>query len=354
MGKSLDSALNAMKKKYGETTVFKGNEKKALEIETYSTGSLALDAALLVGGYPKGRIIQVSGPESGGKTYLCLMAIKEAQKNNTKCAFIDAEHTLDRNWCEMLGVSYEDLIVMQPEWFEDALNMCHILAKTGEVGLIVWDSVPALDSKMNEKKDVGEIGVGQHARILSSSLRRLTPTFHQTGTTGLFINQLREKVGVMYGNPETTPGGRALKHACSVHVQVGRVSRSEIEDEFGRVVGHRIRAKVKKNKVSTAQGIQVEFLIRYTGGIDRIDEIQTVGIQCGAIARPNNKTYVIGDAKITGKDALATYLNDTPEAVKLLEEKVIAAMKTGVSTAEETSENESEEVPDGDFLDLEE
>ncbi len=152
--KNLQKALEAMKEKYGETSVFRGNENVVVNVETVSTGSLALDAALLSGGYPKGRIIQISGAESSGKTFLCLMAIKKAQEAGIRCAFIDAEHTLDRKWCDQLGVKYEDLIITQPEWFEDALQQIALLAKTGEVGLIVWDSVPSLDSKMNEEKEV--------------------------------------------------------------------------------------------------------------------------------------------------------------------------------------------------------
>lgn len=360
MGKSLQSALTAMKKKYGETSVFQGNENVVVEVETISTGSLALDAALLSGGYPKGRIIQISGAESSGKTFLCLMAIKKAQQAGLTCAFIDAEHTLDRKWCTQLGIDYDALIITQPDWFEEALQQISILAKTGEVGLIVWDSVPCLDSKMNEKKDIGEIGVGQHARVLSSSLKRLTPILHRNGTILLAINQLREKVGVMYGNPETTPGGRALKHACSVHVEVAKVSRSMISDDLGRDMGHRIRARVKKNKISTAQGIQVDFLIRYLDGIDYIDEICSVGVQCGVIERPNNKTYIIDGVKISGKDNIPAYLNNSPDVAKKLETDILAAMRKGVKVAKpvEGDSDEVEEISeleeDSEFLSMEE
>lgn len=354
--RNLQKALDEMKKRYGETSVFRGNEFVVEDVEVVSTGSLALDAALLSGGYPKGRIIQISGAESSGKTFLCLMAIKKAQEAGITCAFIDAEHTLDRKWCERLGIKYEDLIITQPEWFEDALQQIALLAKTGDVGLIVWDSVPSLDSKMNEKKDIGEVGVGQHARVLSASLKRLTPLFHEHGVTGLFINQLREKIGVMYGNPETTPGGRALKHACSVHIQVAKVSRSMIQDELGRDIGHRIRAKVKKNKISTAQGIEVEFLVRYLDGIDRLDEIISVGIQCGVVERPNNKTYLINGEKINGKDNIQPYLEKNPDVVTKLEKDIMEAMRKGVKVAppKDGSDDEEPDLKDESFISLEE
>lgn len=357
MGKALESALSAIKKKYGETTVFKGSDKLALNVETISTGSLALDAALLVGGYPKGRIIEISGPESGGKSFLCLMAIKQAQKQGITCAFIDAEHTLDRNWCTQLGIDVDKLVIAQPDFFEDALNQIIILAKTGEVGLIVFDSVPALPTKAEGGKAIGEATIGTHAKILTVAMRQMTPLFHEMGCTGLFINQLREKVGQMFGNPETTPGGRALKHHSSVRIAVARVFRSDIT-EGGRLVGHRIRAKVKKNKVSTAQGIAVEFAIRYTKGIDWVDEIQTVGLQTGVIQRINKSTYGIGDQTFRGQKALAEFLADNLEAVADLEVKIKEAMKSGVITAPEIPQDDVEDEElvsdDQEFLSLEE
>lgn len=361
MGKALESALANIKKKYGETTVFKGSDKLALNVETISTGSLALDAALLVGGYPKGRIIEISGPESGGKSFLCLMAIKQAQKQGITCAFIDAEHTLDRRWCEQLGIDVDNLIIAQPDYFEDALNQIVILAKTGEVGLVVFDSVPALPTKAEGKKDIGEATVGTHAKILTVSMRQMTPLFHEKGCTGLFINQLREKVGQMFGNPETTPGGRALKHHASVRIGVAKVFNTNIT-EGGRIIGHKIRARVKKNKVSTAQGVDVEFIIRYTEGIDWVDEIQTVGLQTGVIQRVNKSTYAIGEQTFRGQNAVSEYLADNPEVVGDLEEKIKEAMRTGVVTAPEREQNDDVDDVDGvepisddqEFLSLEE
>ena len=360
MGKALESALQAIKKKYGETSVFKGSEKIALEVETIPTGSLALDAALLVGGYPKGRIIEVSGPESGGKSFLCLMAIKQAQKQGIKCAFIDAEHTLDRRWCTQLGINVDELLIAQPDSFEEALNIIMLLAKSGEVGLIVFDSVPSLPTKAESDKEIGEATIGTHARILTVALRKMTPLFHEQGVTGLFINQLRDKIGG-YGNPETTPGGRALKHGASVRIGVTRVGGSDIK-EGERLIGHRIRAKVKKNKVSTAQGVDVEFTIFYSQGIDWTDEIMTVGLQTGIIVRVNKSTYAIGKETFRGQDAVAEYLKKNPEVVKDLEVKVKEAMKNGVVRAPEVlttdtdASDDSDEVlgKDEDFLKLEE
>jgi len=359
MGKELESALRKMKEKYGETTVFKADEKIIANVEVISSGSLALDAALLVGGYPKGRIVEVSGPESGGKSFLCLIAIKKAQEKGITCAYVDSEHTFDPNWAGRLGIKVdESLIITKPEFFEDALNQILILAKTGEVGLIVWDSVAASPTKSESGKDIGEASVGVHAKVLTNALRQMTPIFHKNGVTGLFINQLRDKIGVMYGNPETTPGGRALKHFASVRVGVSKVGSSEIKDELDRVIGHKIRARVKKNKVSTAQGIAVEFTVKYTEGIDKIDEVISVGIQCGAIQRPNNKTYVVGTEKIIGAKALTDFLTENPKVVAELEQQVMKAMREGVKTAASVPEGEGssdDDKPGADenFLKLE-
>jgi len=360
MGKELESALKKMKEKYGETSVFRADEKIMANVETISSGSLALDAALLVGGYPKGRLIEVSGPEASGKSFLCLMAIKKAQEAGMICAYIDSEHTFDPNWAKRLGIKVNDsLLITKPEFFEDALNQILLFAKTGEVGLIVWDSVASSPTKAESEKEVGEATIGVQAKILTAALRQLVPLLHQKGTTCLFINQLRDKIGVMFGATETTPCGRCLKHTASVRIGVGKVGSSEIKDSLDRVVGHRIRAKVKKNKVSTAQGISVEFLVKYTEGIDKVDEILSVGLQCGVIQRPNNKTYIVGSEKLTGKDKVAEYLETNPKAVKELESQIIAAMREGVKTAPPADEkgddiDDSNEIigKDEEFLKL--
>lgn len=351
MGKSLEAAMAKIRKRYGETSVFKGSEKVALEVETLSTGSLALDAALLVGGYPRGRIIEVSGPEAGGKSFLCLMAIKEAQKQGKVCAFIDAEHTLDRAWCEKLGIDVDSLIISRPDYFEDALNQIFILAGSEEVDLIVFDSVPALPTKAEGGKDIGEATVGTHAKILTVALRKMTPLFHNNGVTGLFINQLREKIGVMFGNPETTPGGRALKHGASVRIGVARVGSSNIK-AGDKIIGHKIRARVLKNKVSTAQGISVEFQIYYESGIDWVDELQTVGMQTGIIERINKSTYSVLGEQIKGANNVGQYLQDNPKVVEELSVKVKDAMRNGIVTAPEEA-GEGDDSPD-ELLELEE
>jgi recombination protein RecA len=348
MGKSLEAALTAMKKRFGETSVFKGDEKVMVEVETISSGSLALDAALLVGGYPRGRLIELSGPEAGGKSFLSLMAIKKAQEQGLTCVFIDGEHTLDRAWCTKLGIDVDKLIIAHPDFLEDALNQMILFAKTGEVGLIVLDSVPALPTKAESNKEIGEATIGGHAKILSNALRQMTPLFHQKQVTGIFINQLREKIGVMFGNPETTPGGRALKHHCSVRIGVTKVGNTDIKDDFGRIIGHTIRARVKKNKVSTAQGLTVEFIIKYTEGIDRLDEIQTVGLQCGVITKPNNKTYVVGDQKFIGQQALSNFLAENPKVATEVEQKIMTAMRDGVKTT--TIEPEEDDGGDSEGI----
>lgn len=360
MGKALEAAMAGMRKKYGDTAVFKGSEKVALNVETIPTGSLCLDAALLVGGYPKGRIIEVSGPEAGGKTFLCLMAIREAQKAGQTCAFVDAEHTLDRTWLTKLGIDVDSLIVVRPDFFEDALNQILILAKTGEVDLIVFDSVPALPTAAEAKKQIGEATIGTHAKILTTAIRQMTPLFHQNGVTGLFINQLRDKIGEMWGNPETTPGGRALKHGCSVRVRVARVGGSQIK-EGQKLIGHRVRARVEKNKVSTAQSFSVEFPIYYNQGIDIVDELNTVGIQTGVIERVNKTTYSVDGHQIKGKDNVTTYLKENPEVVEELAVKVKEAVRNGIVVAEDKPVEEEAELGDNlleegdsEFLSLEE
>jgi len=349
---SLSDVMKDMKKRYGETSVFRGSESVSIEVETLSTGSLALDAALLCGGYPKGRLIEVSGIESSGKTFLCLMAIKRAQQQGMTCAFVDAEHTLDRPWCEKLGIKFDDLIITRPDFTEDALTQIMMLARSGEVALIVWDSVPALPTKAESAKEMDEMTMGSHAKILTRAMRELTPICHKNNCTVLFINQIREKIargGPMYGDPETTPGGRALKHHCSVRIKVTRVGSSQIEDSLKRTIGHTIRARVLKNKTSTAQGITVEFVIKYEEGIDVIDEIETVGIQCGVIQRPNKIMYSLNGVQLKGQKGLRTYLEEHPEEVKKLEVQIKDTMRNGIKTLPEAEAEASD--TDSDLLD---
>jgi len=353
----LDNLMKKFKKQYGDTSVFKGDEKAILDIETISSGSLALDAALLTGGLPKGRIVQVAGPESSGKTFLCMCAIVSAQKEGIQCVFVDGEHTFDAKWATGLGIDVTKLIVTRPDFIEDALQQIMEFAKTGEVGMIVWDSVPALPTKQEASKKMEDPIVGGHAKILTRALRLLTPIFDHSGCIGLFINQIREKIGVMFGSPETTPGGRALKHACSITLKVTRVGGSIIKDSLKRPIGHKIRVRVEKNKISTAQGITVEFLIRYVQGIDKVDEAVTVGIQTGAIKRVNKSTYSILGHEIRGKDNIAEYLDSDPTIFERLREKVIAAMKEGKvddDSEDDESEEDIEETEEEDFLSMDE
>lgn len=358
--KKLNDVLKVMKKKYGETSVFKGEENLAVAVETISTGSLSLDAALLCGGYPKGRLIEVSGPEAGGKTLLCLLAIKKGQEAGEVCAFIDAEHTLDRAWCIQLGINYDELIICRPEFMEDALSQIGMLAKSGAVSLIVWDSVPALSTKREAEGKMEDVTVGAHARGLTKALRLFTPIFHQNGVTGLFINQVREKIGATGPRGmimEGTPGGRALKHHCSVRIKVRKVGGSDIKDDMGRVIGHRIRAKVAKNKVSTAQNTQAEFNIIYDSGIDTLDELVTVGLSSGIIEKPNKVMYKIGETSIKGIGALKEHLEAHPDQVKDLEKRALEAVRSELKTVRPEDEEGIADEPDGDdeeFLDLEE
>lgn len=345
----INKLMDKFKKKYGDTTVFSGDENIECEIETISTGSLALDAALIVGGFPKGRVITVAGPEASGKTFLTMCAIAEAQKSGIQCAFIDAEYTFDANWATRLGIDVTKLIVARPEFMEDALQMIIELAKTGEVGLIVWDSVVALPTKQEGGKEVGEATIGTHAKALTVALRLLTPIISRNNVTCIFINQLREKIGVMFGDPITTPGGRALKHASSIVLHVTRVGGSELKN--GTVpYGHKVRVRVKKNKMSTAQNIVVEFTIKYLEGIDRAEEALTVGVESGAIERINKSTYGFAGQTFRGKAALGEFLAENPDEVIKLRDSVIESMKKGFEATEDEApdleledEDESEE-----------
>lgn len=300
---SLKQALNKLKKAYGNTSVFKGSEDISIEVDTLSSGCLAVDHVLRVGGLPLGRIIEVSGNEGSGKTIFCASVIAEWQKQGKTCAFIDAEHAADKNWFEKIGVDWDNLLFSRPDNLEEALDIIHTLASTGEVDLIIWDSVPALPSLSEEKTDAGHVQVASIAKVLTPALRRLTPIFGKNNCTGIFINQIRNKIGVMFGNPETTPGGKALKFGASLRLQMGKISGSDIKDSSKQVVGHKIRVRSLKNKLSNAQGVVAEFTLYYNSGIDKIGDILEMAILFGnqIIEKPNSKTWIYKDLTIKDK-----------------------------------------------------
>ena len=323
--KALSLVLEKMDKTYGKGTVMKLGDKTVDDtIEVISSGSLGLDIALGVGGYPRGRIVEIYGPESSGKTTLTLHAIAEAQKAGGIAAFIDAEHAFDRHYAAKLGIDLENLIISQPDNGEQALEIADNLIRSGAVDLVVVDSVAALTPKAEIEGDMGDSKVGLHARLMSQALRKLTGTIHKTKSTVIFINQLREKIGVMFGNPETTTGGNALKFYASVRVDI-RKARAPIKvgDE---AVGSRVKAKVVKNKVAPPFR-QAEFDIMYGEGVSKIGEILDLGVDYDVIKK-SGSWFSYGDTKLgQGRDAVKELLKDNVELVEELSEKITEAIK---------------------------
>lgn len=322
---SLTQALNKLKKTYGDTSIFKGSEDISVEVETLSSGCLAVDQVLRVGGLPIGRLIEVSGNEGSGKTIFCASVIAEWQAQGKRCAFIDAEHTADKEWFEKIGVNWKDLIFARPDNLEEALDIIHTLASTGEVQLICWDSVPALPSSSEESSTAGSVQVAAISKVLTPALRKLTPVFAKNKCTGLFINQIRNKIGVMFGNPEDTPGGKALKFGCSLRLQTGKVGSSEIKDPVTKeIIGHRVRVRSLKNKLSNAQGVVTEFTLFYNSGIDKISDVIDTALLLGeaVIQRPNSKTYIFKDHKVVGRESFNDLMKSNPSLLKTLVDEV--------------------------------
>jgi recombination protein RecA len=289
------------------------------EVEFISTGSIGLDYALGVGGYPKGRVIEIYGPESSGKTTLTLHAIAECQKAGGIAAFIDAEHAFDRFYAQNLGVNINDLIISQPDHGEQALEITDNLIRSGAVDIIVIDSVAALTPKSEIEGEMGDSKMGLHARLMSQALRKLTSTISKTNCTVFFINQLREKIGIMFGNPETTTGGNALKFYASVRLDIRR--STQLKDSTGNAMGNKTRVKVVKNKVAPPFRV-CEFDIMYGEGISKMGEIIDIGSQSGIIDK-SGSWFSYGDTKLgQGRDAVKNLLKDNPELCDELEKKI--------------------------------
>ena len=317
--KALQLTLDRLDKTYGKGTVMKMGDVSESEIEVISTGSLGLDYALGVGGYPKGRVIEIYGPESSGKTTLTLHAIAECQKAGGIAAFIDAEHAFDRFYAQNLGVNINDLIISQPDHGEQALEITDNLIRSGAVDIIVIDSVAALTPKSEIEGEMGDSKMGLHARLMSQALRKLTSTISKTNCTVFFINQLREKIGIMFGNPETTTGGNALKFYASVRLDIRR--STQLKDSSGNPLGNKTRVKVVKNKVAPPFRV-CEFDIMYGEGISKMGEIIDIGSQSGIIDK-SGSWFSYGDTKLgQGRDAVKTLLKDNPELCEELENKI--------------------------------
>ena len=322
--KALQLTLDKLDKTYGKGTVMKMGDVEVVKIDSISSGSLTLDSALGIGGYPKGRVIEIYGPESSGKTTLTLHAIAECQKAGGIAAFIDAEHAFDRFYAQNLGINIDELIISQPDNGEQALEIADNLIRSGAIDIIVIDSVAALTPRSEIEGEMGDSKMGLHARLMSQALRKLTSNISKTNCTVMFINQLREKIGVMFGNPETTTGGNALKFYASVRLDIRR--STQIKDTSGNVLGNKTRVKVVKNKVAPPFKVS-EFDILYGKGISKMGEIIDLGVEHDIIDK-SGSWFSYGETKLgQGRDSVKTILTDNPELSDEIEAKIIEIIK---------------------------
>ena len=324
---SLKTILEKMDKTYGKGAVMIMGEREVEHVDVIPTGSLGLDLALGVGGYPRGRIVEIYGPESSGKTTLTLHAIAEAQKAGGIAAFIDAEHAFDRFYAEKLGVDVDNLVISQPDNGEQALEIMENLIRSGAIDIVVVDSVAALTPKSEIAGDMGDSKLGLHARLMSQALRKLTGTISKTKCVAIFINQLREKIGVMFGNPETTTGGNALKFYASVRLDIRRGSQIK---EGDKVLGNRTKVKVVKNKMAPPFR-STEFDVLYGEGISRTGEIVDLGVEYEVIQKSGSWFSYAGSKLAQGRDAVKELLKDNPELAEEIETKVREKIAEGTS-----------------------
>ncbi len=321
--KALQLAMDKIEKDHGKGTIMKMGDHRVEEVQVIPTGSVGLNIALGVGGYPRGRVIEIFGPESSGKTTLAIHAIAEAQKQGGIAAIIDAEHAFDRFYAEKLGVDIDNLLISQPDSGEQALEIADQLIRSSAVDIVVVDSVAALTPKAELEGDMGDNKVGLQARLMSQALRKLTATISKTNTTCIFINQLREKIGVMFGNPETTTGGNALKFYASVRLDIRRIGQLKDGDE---IIGNQTRVKIVKNKVAPPFR-KTEFDIMYGEGISRTGEIIDLGVEYGIIKK-SGSWFSYGDTKLAqGRDAVRNVLRENPELAAELETKIMQAIQ---------------------------
>ena len=317
--KALKLTLDKLDKAYGKGTVMRMSDAPVIDVEVIPSGSLGLDVALGVGGYPRGRVVEIYGPESSGKTTLTLHAIAETQKSGGIAAFIDAEHAFDRFYAHNLGVDIDNLIISQPDNGEQALEIADNLVRSGAIDMVVIDSVAALTPKSEIEGEMGDSKMGLHARLMSQALRKLTGSISKTNCTMIFINQLREKIGVMFGNPETTTGGNALKFYASVRLDIRR--STQIKDSDGNVLGNKTRVKVVKNKVAPPFKL-AEFDIMYGHGVSKVGEVLDVAVE-HEIVKKSGSWFSYADTKLgQGRDAVKQMIKDNPELMDELEEKI--------------------------------
>ena len=317
--KALKLTLDKLDKTYGKGTVMKMGDSPNENVEAISSGSIGLDIALGVGGYPKGRVVEIYGPESSGKTTLTLHAIAECQKKGGIAAFIDAEHAFDRFYAENLGVDIENLIISQPDHGEQALEIADNLIRSGAIDMVIIDSVAALTPKSEIEGEMGDSKMGLHARLMSQALRKLTSSISKTNCTVIFINQLREKIGIMFGNPETTTGGNALKFYASIRLDIRR--STQIKNSDGVVMGNKTRVKIVKNKVAPPFKL-AEFDIMYGEGISKVGEIIDLAVESEIINKSGSWFSYEGTKLGQGRDAVKTLLKDNPDLMETLESKL--------------------------------
>ena len=323
--KALEMALAQIDKQYGKGSIMRMGEKTNMAIEAVSTGALALDVALGVGGLPRGRVVEIYGPESSGKSTLAMHVVAEAQRNGGICAYIDAEHAMDPVYARAIGVDIDQLLISQPDTGEQALEIADMLIRSGALDVVVIDSVAALTPKAEIEGDMGDSHVGLQARLMSQALRKLTANLNKSNTIAIFINQLREKIGVMFGSPETTPGGRALKFYSSVRLDIRRI---ESIKDGAEVVGNRTRVKVVKNKVSPPFR-QAEFDIMYGQGISREGSVLDMAVDLGIVKKSGAWFTYDGEQLGQGREKAKDYLKDNPEVMVEVSEKVRQAAGLG-------------------------
>ena len=321
--KALQLAMEKIDKQFGKGAIMKLGDDKVEDVPVIPSGSVGLNVALGVGGYPRGRIVEIYGPESSGKTTLAIHAMAEVQKQGGIAAIIDAEHAFDRFYAEKLGVNTNDLLIAQPDCGEQALDIADELIRSAAVDLVVIDSVAALTPKAEIEGDMGDNKVGLHARLMSQALRKLTATINKTNTTCIFINQLREKIGVVFGNPETTTGGNALKFYASVRLDIRKASAIKDGDE---IIGNQVRVKVIKNKVAPPFK-KAEFDLMFNEGISRVGELIDMGVELGILTKSGSWFSYDGKKLAQGRDAAKNVLRDNPELAEEIENKIMEALK---------------------------
>ena len=337
---ALETALAQIEKQFGKGAVMKLGDNASMQVDAISTGSLGLDLALGVGGVPRGRIIEVYGPESSGKTTLALHILAEAQKKGGEVAFIDVEHALDPTYAEALGVDINNLLVSQPDTGEQAMEICEALVRSGAIDAIVVDSVAAMVPRAEIEGEMGDSHVGLQARLMSQAMRKLTSVIGKTNTVCVFINQLREKVGVMFGNPETTTGGRALKFYSSVRMDVRRI---ETLKQSGEMVGNRTRVKIVKNKIAPPFK-EAEFDIMFGKGISKEGDILDLAVKCDLVSKSGAWFAYNGDKIGQGRENAKTYLSEHPEIMEELEQKIRAHYHIGAEGDVEENEEAAEGI----------